>query len=1105
MFTSFRRRLWCGLLFVALLSVGAWRPTQAQDLDDVTISGRVADTNNAAIAGAKVTAKQDETGAERTVTTDGEGRFRIIELKPGTYTLSISANGFAVNSLTNIKTISGQNVQLDVPLAPQGTIVNVEVSDDTAPAVDTTRTVVGGTVTEREIEGLPNLSRNPLDLIFTLGGTAEEPLSTRDLAEDRNRTPGNVVEEAGVFSLSGSPAFSNNITIDGLDNNDDRAARERFQPSLEAISEVQVITNQFSAEYGRASGGRVNITTRAGTNRYRGRLFYFFRDEALNANTFRNNSLGLKRLPLQENNPGFSFSGPLYLPYVGNKGPSLYNGHNRTFFSATFEYDDVFDTALTNILVPLDRNPLFALPAPTSGRTVTENPTGALTTPPLQVGIYNELFTTPLRNKIFNTRVDHRFTDSHDISFGYQLGRLRNARQVGISTTTRLSEALTERTRNSDAFSVIDNFTVSPRTVNQIRSQYSRLTPAVSGATKTAPVILITTRVSSTDPANAAFNTSSGTLIAGNSTTSATDRRETRFQLTDTLTHLAGPHTLKFGADYQHIKSVFVDLADASGTYNYNSVGDFIRNRLSRYRHNFNTESDQVNNYVGVFFQDEWRFRPNLTFSYGVRYERESILKDNNNFGPRVALAYAPRGSQRTVFRLGFGSFYNRVLLRTVDDFTFAQKKILFDTNNIPAGTTRDNILAQIAQGFPSTLTADSPIIQANGTLATSFARRFDPTIRIPESYQANAGFEREIGEKFVFEANYTYNKGLHLWREFNANAPVLPAGFPNFAAYLMSRGFSNLPVNGVRPLLNNNSVDTVVFMALDNNSTTIPVNTTTRTATVNLNAGSSATVLNVALAAVRNLRPDPTRTQLEQLASIGNSVYHGLILELRRRVSTYKGFRASFRGVYTFSKLRDDGIVNTSSAVEPGDFSGEFSRSLSDRRHRFAFSGVFDMPKWLGKLRFSPLLRYGSSAPFNLSAGGIDRNLDDVNNDRPNFSGDINAIVTRRSGEALNPGITTANLTLPTIGTVGNLPRNVGKGPGLFLFDINVTREIRFTKTLRLRPTVEFSNVLNRTAFSFGSDFINFATNFTADPTFLVPSRSYRPRQIRAGFRLDF
>src|SRR5690606_7671661 len=125
----------------------------------------------------------------------------------------------------------------------------------------------------RELEELPNSSRDPLELVLTLGGTSEEALSTRDLAEDRNVTNATPPAEQGNFSLSGGVSYSNNITIDGLDNNDDRSANVRFQPSPETIEEVQVITNQFSAEYGRASGGRINLRTRSGSNRFRGRAF----------------------------------------------------------------------------------------------------------------------------------------------------------------------------------------------------------------------------------------------------------------------------------------------------------------------------------------------------------------------------------------------------------------------------------------------------------------------------------------------------------------------------------------------------------------------------------------------------------------------------------------------------------------------------------------------------------------------------------------------------------------------------------------------------------------------------------------------------------------
>jgi len=134
-------------------------------------------------------------------------------------------------------------------------------------------------------------------------------------------------------------------------------------------------------------------------------------------------------------------------------------------------------------------------------------------------------------------------------------------------------------------------------------------------------------------------------------------------------------------------------------------------------------------------------------------------------------------------------------------------------------------------------------------------------------------------------------------------------------------------------------------------------------------------------------------------------------------------------------------------------------------------FSATFKSGGW----QLSPVWRVASGAPFNISIGGVDRNLDDVSNDRPNYSGEA--------------------FSVPPIGQVGNLPRNAGRGPGLFMLDVNVTREIHLAERVVLRPSVEFDNVLNKTVFSFGSEFID---------SLMVPKRTMRPREIRVGVKVD-
>lgn len=1125
-FTPFASIIYLSLVIFAV-------SISAQDLDDVTINGKVSDSNGLAIVGASVTAIRIETNAERVVVTDEEGRYRIVELHPGTYTVKSTFQGFGIQQKTDLVTIAGQNVRLNFSLSPAGVTAEqtITIEDDSSP-VDITRTVVGGTVTEREIEELPNNTRSPLDFVFTLGGVAEEPLSVRNAAEDRARNGGDLTNdprpapaEAGVFSLSGGAAYSNNITIDGLDNNDDRLAQDRFQPSIDSIAEVQVITNQFSAEYGRASGGRVNLRTRGGTKKFRGRAYLYYRDDALNANTFNNNRRGLARLPFTEYNPGFTFGGPIPFGYFKNK----------TFFFTAYEFNNLQDTTFIDTLVPVGQNPNFVLPTSNGGSPRTElPPSGFSDTPVAQFAPFTQTVPTPSRKHLFSTRIDHNFTDKHNVTFNYEYGTSLNTRQFR-SAPSRLEETLLGPRRDTDAYKFTDNYVFTSKLVNQFRFQFSRFEPKFVSANPLDPVVLITLADTLSGEENR-----SGTLIAGNSTTASNfsfpgTRKETRYQFQETLNAVVGQHSLKFGADAQSIKSDFLDLQDATGTFNFQTVNLFLNNGVTQYRRNFGRQTGQKNTYFGLFVQDEWRALSNLTVSLGLRYERETIIGDKNNFGPRVALAYAPFKDGKGVFRIGSGVFFNRVLLRTFDDANLTETRQSYNTNSIvvsgfalsqnfrcynTADTAYNNARCQVLRrvGFPNPLSREELVaietqLRQAGVLSaaqTGFStpannlRRIDPTLKVPESYQFNLGFEREIANRFVFETNYTFNKTVRLFREFNTNPFNLPAGFRDYNDYL---------VNGFRS-------PTLRFV---NGDPTDLVGTSTAgtITTVNLASRNPSAAAGTPIARAREVMETLGRrlgpgfpTQIDQVASTGSAVYNGLTVELRRRLSKIGsgGFSASFRAVYTLSKLEDDGVVNTSNPQNIFNFAGDFTRSIQDRRHRFVFSGTFETPSWLGGLNFSPLLRLGSSAPFNIGNGtgtANDRNLDEVSTDRPNFSGSLDDLRFRERGTTYPQNLFN-QFTFAPIGSSGNLPRNAGIGPGLFLFDMNVSRTFHFMERLRLRPNIEIGNVFNSTVFTFGSEFINFnPTNaeqrLSFEENFLVPQRTSRPRAIRLGIRFDF
>ncbi len=1112
----------------------------AQDLDDVTISGKVVDSNGAPIVGATVVAKLSATGVERTVITDGDGKYRLIELAPGTYSVSVSANGFGAKEQVNLVMIAGRNVQLNFELAPASVQAEqtVTIGGDAAPVIDTTRTVVGGTITEREIEDLPTSSRNALDLVLTLGGTSEEALSTRDLAEDRNVTSATPPAEQGNFSLSGGVSYSNNITIDGFDNNDDRSANVRFQPSLETIEEVQVITNQFSAEYGRASGGRINLRTRSGSNRFRGRVFMFFRDYNLNANSWYNNSRGVRRLPFTEYNPGFTLHGPVVIP-------KIYDGRRRTFFSIGYEYVKLEDTTFINTWLPVGSNPNYplpqgngscSLPAPNFCNDVNSMGTVALLP-------YTAFFPTPNVNNILTLKFDQVINDKNNFTVGYQFGRRKNRRTTAMSVT-RLDDALQAKTADTDAINFTDNHVFGAKLINQFRFQYSIFEPSFQTDNPFEPVVLIGYRNPETGGTQ--------TLVVGNSTASGgnnetfpQNRRETRYQFQDTITAVSGNHTFKFGADVHSIRSRATELSDASGTFDFANMGTFQSNTLSRFRMNFGTGSDVKNSYYGVFFNDEIKLKDNLTLNLGLRYERETSVDDKNNFGPRFGIAWDPFKKGKGVIRFGGGIFYNRTLLRTIADFIQNVNGITrFNTDSIPTSTSdtlRGRILTAISSRFPNSFSSENElrtfIANSCATIITSFPcnantgfvtnqgstgnplRSVDPDLKIPESYQFNVGFEREIFKGWVFEANYTWNKTVRLWRDRNINVPVLPAGFADWTAYLLANPFTFTNANGnVRTYRFYLGTPSSQAPSTSQGGTASCSTTATVTCFVNLNSTSTTTTspnsvptgqtgnavggaIGIALAAIAQFRPDPNFEEKSRIGSIGKAFYQGLILELRSRYRKWgNGFAGNFRFNYTLSSTKDDGLNNTANAQVNGDFESEYTRTIQDRRHRIAFSGSFDMPFWLGKLKFSPLFRAGSSAPFNLGIGGSDRNLDDLGTDRPNFSGSVSDIVWRRPGSPF-PQALYDRFSLAPIGSRGgNLPRNAGRGPAFFTFDLNVSRQFKFTERIKLRPTIEFDNIFNAAVFNFGAAFIDYAAT-----NFLVPSRTFRQRQIRMGIRFDY
>jgi hypothetical protein len=1057
MLPQLRRPILAGVAFLVASLFATTLRGYTDDLDNIIFEGTVRDTTAAVISGAIVEARHVTTGVERSAISNGEGNYRIVVRDPGSYRLRVDASGFAQATKAVDEVTTGRTVALHFALAPAGVSEQVTVELSSTPLVDTTRTVTGDTIGGKELDRLPIGNRDPLQLVFLLGGVAEPPLSTADLADEG---PGQFVrgtpEEAGIFSLTGAPATSNNITIDGLDNNDDRGARERIALNPETVAEVQIITNQYAAEYGRASGGRINIRTRGGDGRYGGETYAHFADESLNANTFFRNARGLGRLPQRQTRAGGILSGPIRKPH---------------FFLASFERFDVPDSAEVSALLPVQTNPLFPLPLPNRPAIAGSS-----------VALLVEELSTPESKNILNGRADVNLGQSHNLTA--RLDLLRGENRRGFPGGSRLPQSILIEGRNSHSISLSDNLVFSTSIVNQARFQFSRLLPRNSGAKDSISVV-----IEEPDRITAG-------AFTGSESSPAFAREERRTQFQDTLSFALGSHQVKMGGDLQLVRSTFADLFATGGQFTFETVDDFLANRFRRFLQRFDTESRLSNDVAGVFVQDEWRIKPNLTLSIGLRWDNESILDDGDNLSPRVAIAWDPLGAGagvssmlsqpgKTVVRAGFGIFYNRALLRTIDDFSLGTSALTVDSE------ITQTVLSSIQ--FPAPI-VDRTIVDRFGIRETEFLRRINPDLEIPYTIQTGLGIERQIGAKLVATVDYIFTRAAHLWRESNINAPVVPPGFSSLTDYLLSRDFDNRrAVSGNRPIASSNA--DVVRFDLSANTTSTPgaitVSNGLRLLTLGLNAPRSSNITG-ALNAVRSLRPDPSLTQVELLESSGNSFYSGAVFSVRYVLNE----RATFRGSYTLSKFIDEGTTNTASPQDLLDRRAERSLSLQDQRHRFTFSGSFRLPRAL--IDLAPIISFGSSRPFNIGAG-FDRNLNDIQNDRPNFIDPIGRPVWRRPGGVVAESLRQA-LALAPIGSSGNLPRNYGRGPGTRVINLRASRTFSRGEHFRVRPAVDLFNLFNNSIFSFGSEFID-----SDDADFLVARRTQRPRGVQLNLKVSF
>jgi hypothetical protein len=700
-------------LLLSLFIVGAGNILAQQTVTSASLSGRVEDARGAVVSGANLIATSVETNQKQTATTDYDGRYRFPYLQVGSYKLSIEAQGFAPLSRELTVTI-GQALDLPIKLDVAGVAAQVNVGTD-VPMIETVRTQVTETIRPTEINDLPLNGRNYLDLALLIPAVAPTNTGSNQRFAETSAIPGQGISIAGQRNLY------NSFVVDGLSANDDAADLTGTYYSEEVINQFQVITSGGIAEFGRASGGVVNIITKSGTNDWRGSFYGFARNQRFDAR----NPLAPTKDLLTQAQYGGTIGGPIKL--------------DRTFFFTNFEQTRRNYSAVLTI-------------APSAVVTINNrlNAVG-YKGPRVTTGVVPANFDTTN----FFARVDHKLDDRNQLSARYSVYHItaENSRTVGGLNAVSRGSGLDDTDQTIEASNIT---TLNSRTLNEARFQYtnSRLDAPINDTI--GPAVGI-----------------SGVVNFGTATSSPLARDINLFEVVDNVSTQRGAHSPKAGVGFLYNRVNIVFPGAIQGVYAFTSLSNFLTGNYSTYQQAFGAPSQfQSNPNVGFFVQDEWRVRPSFTINAGLRYDLQflpsPIQTDTNNFGPRLGFACAP-GDRKTVMRASFGIFYDRIPLRATSNALQRD-----GTNYVVVQFSPTEAGAPV---FPNVL-ATQP-----GTFVTKpNITRIDPNIEVSYSEQANFQIERELPGNALISVGYLHLHALHIIASRNVNVPTVPAsaGVPN-------------------------------------------------------------------------------------------------------------------------------------------------------------------------------------------------------------------------------------------------------------------------------------------------------------------------------------
>ncbi len=742
------------LLLFSCLAAG---PVFAQSAAGVAgISGVVRDSSGSVVPGAKVFISSASQGTIRTLTTNDAGIFTAPGLTPGPgYQVTVSASGFNTYEAKALNLLVGQVIDLHVDLQVGTTTTSVEVSA-AATLVEDTKTDTSAVVNNTSITNLPINGRRVDSFVLLTPGVSRD---------------GNY----GLLTFRGV-AGQNSFLVDGTDTTDsfynENAGRTRIasQISQDAVQEFQVVSSNYSAEYGRAMGGIVNTVTKSGGNDFHGGAFEFYRSTGFNArDPFSSFVPSEKR-----NQTGGTIGGPI-------KKDKLFFFLDTEISRRNFP----LVSSLNNVAVN-GATHQWNLCGVASASVPAATPAQCAAINNLLPRFYTSLPRT-LDQELYLGKIDYHINDRNSLSASFNF--LHSVSPNGIQTGTVVTTG-GGITGNGNDYVTVRNghvgWTWVPTSsfVNEVRFAMASDRQADDFNQDTLGGGLGYLQVSA-----------NGAQMGPANYLPRIEPMETRFQWQDNATWTKGTHTIKFGADIATTQDYVYYISNFYGSYSYQTVNAFAldysgnttgEKHWQSYTQTFGQGAVNFRQQdYGFYLQDQWRVTRRLNVQYGARYEyaqlpQPSVCNPNypatchlpsqpTNLAPRLGVTY--RLNDKTVIQAGYGMFFARFQGGTTDNL-FTTGNGLYTTNI----SLRNTSAPQVAAGpvFPNTL-GSIPSVATAGTANLQF---LDQNLKTPYSEQGNIGIQRQITSDIAMNVSYLWSRGVQLYGVRDLNLPATTTDF---------------------------------------------------------------------------------------------------------------------------------------------------------------------------------------------------------------------------------------------------------------------------------------------------------------------------------------